>query len=173
MPKTKQRKSEDLQTLADKIKSAKSFVVSTYSGLKVKDFEEFRNKCREVNAEVVAAKKTLFAKALKESGIEGIDPAAADGSLAVVFGRDEVSPAKVAVQFAKAHEQLQYWHGALENKAIDKEMVKSLASLPSKVELLGKLVGSLNAPVSGFVNVLAGNLRGLVNVLNSLKEKKV
>jgi len=60
----------------------------------------------------------------------------------------------------------------LENKFIASDYVKNLASLPSKQELLGKLVGSINAPVSGFVNVLAGNLRSLVNVLNNIKESK-
>jgi len=50
--------------------------------------------------------------------------------------------------------------------------VKKLPGLPSKNELYAKLVGSLNAPVSGFVNVLAGNLRGLVNVLKAVQESK-
>ncbi|EKE18810.1 MAG: hypothetical protein ACD_9C00226G0001, partial [uncultured bacterium] len=50
--------------------------------------------------------------------------------------------------------------------------VKALAKIPSKEQLLGQLVGTLNAPISGFVNVLAGNLRGLVQVLNAVKEQK-
>ena len=52
------------------------------------------------------------------------------------------------------------------------ETVKAFAALPSRDELLARMVGSINAPVSGFVNVLAGNLRGLVQVLNSIKEQK-
>ncbi|MBT3539450.1 hypothetical protein HN481_04990 [Candidatus Parcubacteria bacterium] len=55
---------------------------------------------------------------------------------------------------------------------IDSEKVGELSKLPSKDELLAKMVGSLNAPVSGFVNVLAGNLRGLVSVLNNIKDAK-
>jgi large subunit ribosomal protein L10 len=62
--------------------------------------------------------------------------------------------------------------GVLEGKFIDAAMVKSLAGLPSKKELLSKMVGSLNAPISGFVNVNAAILRGLYNVLNAYKDKK-
>jgi large subunit ribosomal protein L10 len=172
MPKTRQQKADILKGLAEKVKAAKSLVVSTYSGLKVSDFEQFRNKCREANTEVIAAKKTLIGKVLKEQGIEGLDTKAVEGSVAVVLGQDEVSPAKITVEFAKGHEQLKYWQGVLESKLISREMVKSLASLPSKHELLGKVVGTIKAPISGFVNVLAGNLRGLVNVLNSIKNNK-
>ena len=60
----------------------------------------------------------------------------------------------------------------LEGAFISAEKVEALAKLPGKKQLLGQLVGTLNAPISGFVNVLAGNLRGLVNILNAVKEKK-
>jgi large subunit ribosomal protein L10 len=63
--------------------------------------------------------------------------------------------------------------GILEGKFVNAEAVNRLAALPTKQQLLGQLVGTLNAPVSGFVNVLAGNLRGLVTVLGAIKEKKV
>jgi large subunit ribosomal protein L10 len=63
--------------------------------------------------------------------------------------------------------------GILEGKLVDAAVVKSLASLPGKDELLGRLVGSINAPVSGFVNALAANLRNLVGVLNNIREAKV
>jgi len=62
--------------------------------------------------------------------------------------------------------------GILEGKFLSKEEVLALAKLPSKQELYAKVVGSLNAPISGFVNVLAGNIRGLVNVLKAIEEKK-
>ena len=60
----------------------------------------------------------------------------------------------------------------LEGRFIDAAKVKALAELPSKQQLLGQLVGTLNAPISGFVNVLAGNIRGLVTALNAIKEQK-
>jgi large subunit ribosomal protein L10 len=75
-------------------------------------------------------------------------------------------------KFVKGRETMSFVGGILENKGIEPSMVTSLSKLPGKQELLGQLVGTLNAPISGFVNVLAGNLRGLVNVLNAVKDKK-
>ncbi len=172
MAKTKQQKEVIQKTLADKIKVAKSFVVAGYSGVKVSELEDLRNKCREANAEVVAAKKTLLNRALKEQGIEGIDSTTLEGSLAVIFGNDEVAPARIAVNFAKGKEHVKFWQGVLENKVIDQAMIKQLASLPGKQELLAKLVYTIKAPIAGFANVLAGNLRGLVGVLNAIKNNK-
>ena len=54
---------------------------------------------------------------------------------------------------------------------MDKSQMMALADLPSKQDMRAKLVGTMNAPVSGFVNVLAGNLRGLINVLNAVATK--
>jgi large subunit ribosomal protein L10 len=70
------------------------------------------------------------------------------------------------------NERLDFLGGILEGKFIDAAQVKFLADLPSREELYAKLVGSINAPVSGFVNALAGNLRNLVGVLNAIQTKK-
>jgi len=111
---------------------------------------------------------------LTNNNINDVDEKGLDGKLAVVFGyQDEVTPAKVVNEFIKTNEaNLQINGGILENRFISKEQVISLAKLPSKLELLSKLVGTINAPVSGFVNVLAGNLRGFVTVLKAIEEKK-
>ncbi len=61
--------------------------------------------------------------------------------------------------------------GVFDGKFASKEQMMALADLPSKDELRAKLVGTINAPVSGFVNVLAGNIRGLINVLNAAAQK--
>jgi large subunit ribosomal protein L10 len=81
-------------------------------------------------------------------------------------------PAKLLNQFRAQHEAMKFIGGLLENKYIDAVKVLELANVPGKQELLAKLVGSINSPVSGFVNVLAGNLRGLVQVLKAMSEKK-
>lgn len=172
MAKTKQQKQAIQKTLADKIKAAKSFVVSSYSGLKVSELEDLRDKCRAANAEVIAAKKTLLNRALAEQGIEGMDSTALEGTLAVIFGSDEITPAKMVVNFAKGKERVKFWQGVLENKVISQEMIKQLAGLPGKQELLTQLVYSMNGPISGFANVLAGNLRGLVSALTAIKNNK-
>jgi len=103
-----------------------------------------------------------------------LDPRKFEGRVAVVFGyEDEVAPAKIVAEFQKEHEdKVGFIAGILENKLLNAEEVSALSKLPSKRELYAKIVGSINAPVSGFVNVLAGNIRGLVNVLKAVEEKK-
>ncbi len=173
MAKTKQIKASSLETLGSGLQSAKSVVFANFGGLKVKETEELRRKCREQNVKFVATKKTLLRKALQDAGVATTDPKAFEGSVAVVFGlSDEVAPAQVIAEFAKTHDVLSIFGGILEGQFIDAAKVKALSSLPSKQQLLGQLVGTLQAPISGFVRVLGGNLSGLVTVLNGIKDKK-
>lgn len=172
MAKTKQQKNETMEKLVSNMKSAPSVVFANYQGLKMKDSVELRNKCREAGVLYIASKKTLINKALVEAGISGIDVKGFEGAVAAVFAsKDEVAPAQLLADFAKKHDMVKMFGGVLEGAFINSEKVNALSKLPSKQQLLGQLVGTLNAPVSGFVNVLAGNLRGLVNVLNAIKDK--
>ena len=77
------------------------------------------------------------------------------GQLALVFGiEDEIAPARIANQFAKTQENLKILGGIFENRFIEREKVLALANLPSRNELLGRLVGSIYSPVTSFVRVL-------------------
>jgi len=172
MPKNKQQKQVTIDALTGGLKSAKGVVFANFQGLKVKESEELRNLCRAEKVIMLAAKKTLVSRALSAVGLSA-DPKKFSGGEAIfVAENDEIAPAKIVCQFARTHELATVFGGVLENKFIDAGMVKSLASLPGKKELLSKMVGSLNAPVSGFVNVLAGNLRNLVGVLNNIAKAK-
>ena len=96
-----------------------------------------------------------------------------EGQVAIAMANmDEVSAAKIIDIFAKTNENVKLLGGVLGSTVMNAAEVKALAKIPSKEQLLGQLVGTLNAPISGFVNVLAGNLRGLVQVLNAVKEQK-
>lgn len=173
MAKSKQQKELTLGQLTERLGAAKSVVFADFRGLTVKEATEFRNKARKDDIKVLVAKKTLMRLAFSKAGYEGVDPSKIEGSLVMITGMsDEVAPAKLAADFAKDHEALKIVAGVLERKLVDAAAIKALAKLPSKQELLAKLVGTLNAPVSGLVNVLAGNLRGLVNVLNAVKDQK-
>ena len=96
-----------------------------------------------------------------------------EGSILTSLGyNDEVAAAKLMAEFAKDREDIQIVGGILEGEFVGTDAIKQLATLPSREELLAQLVGSINAPVSGFVNALAGNLRNFVYVLNAVKEAK-
>ena len=174
MAKTKKQKEITVKTLSDSIKNAKSVVFANFQGLKVSEAEDLRKTARENEVEVLVAKKTLVKRAYNEAGLGEIDTKAFDGGVVTFLGKnDEVISAKIVNDFAKSHEVVRIFGGVLEGKYVDETVVKSLASLPGKDELLAKLVGSINAPVSGFVNVLGGNMRNLVGVLNAVKESKI
>jgi len=174
MAKTKEEKKEILKNISEKIGKSKSIVFAKFSGLAVKENESLREELRKENSEYYVAKKTLFDVAFKDANIEGLNPRSFDGQVAAVFGYDdEVAPAKIVDKFINDNEgKLEFVGGILENKFMDSEEVSKLAKVPSKQELYAKLVGSINSPVSGFVNVLAGNIRGFVNVLKAIEEKK-
>ena len=173
MPKTRIEKEATIKTLLAGLKSAKGVVFANFQGLTVAETEELRGNCRQENISVLVAKKTLVKRALAEFGQESVDPKTFVGGIASFMGQnDEVLPAKLVNDFAKKHEAVKLFGGILEGKFIDATMVKSLATLPSKQELLSKLVGSINAPVSGLINVLAGSLRNLVSVLSNIQKAK-
>lgn len=174
MAKSRIQKSEILRDLKTKMEDSKSIIFTKFNKLGAKDNEELRKQLKKERGEYYVAKKTLLGLALKDKNIAGLNPKEFDGKVAVVFSYgDEVSPAKVVDKFISDKEdKVDFVGGILENKYINAEEVKALAKLPSKQELYAKLVGSINAPVSGFVNALAGNLRKVVYVLKAIEEKK-
>ncbi|MEA3272180.1 MAG: 50S ribosomal protein L10 [Patescibacteria group bacterium] len=172
MAKTKEQKKQVVEKLTEKFSKMKSLVFLRYEGLKVSDIEEFRKKCKEAGVEYTVVKKTLMDLAMKNANLD-IDAKEIEGNFGIVIGLDdEITPAKTVYDYMKTHEEAEIAGGVLWGRLADKAEVVQLAQLPSKDELLAKIVGSINAPVYGFVNVLAGNLRGLVQALNSIKENK-
>ena len=170
----KEQKQEIVRTLKKQIEKSKSIVFANFDALEVKENEVLRKELKKENSEYMVAKKTLMNLAFAEAKIENLSIKDFEGRVAVVFGyEDEVAPAKIVNDFKKDHkDNIDFVGGILENKFLRKEEVSALAQLPSKQELYAQIVGSLNAPVSGFVNVLVGNIRGLLNVLKAVEEKK-
>lgn len=172
MPKTRAQKSEIVDDLSDKLGRMKSVVFTRISGYTVADANALRNKGRSLGVEVMIAKKTLLNRALEQNGFT-IAPEDLEGSILTTIGLDdEVAAAKLMAEFAKDRETIQIVGGILEGKFVGTSAIKQLSSLPSREELLAKVVGSLNAPLSGLVHVLAGNLKSLVYVLNAIKAAK-
>lgn len=172
MPKTKQQKEQMVKELADKLGRIKSAVFTQVTGYTMDDADALRAKGREQGVELSITKKTLLVRALEKAGIQ-LEKSQLEGSVLTSFGYDdEVSPAKIMAEYAKNHEGVELIGGILEGNYVAADSVDALSKLPSKQELLAKLVGSLNAPASGFVNVLSGNLRKLVYALNAIKEQK-
>jgi large subunit ribosomal protein L10 len=173
MPKTKQQKQEIGRDLKERLARAKAVVFTSFNALTVKENEVLRNELVKEQSEYYATKKTLLDRALKDANIE-VDARNLEGQVAITFGyADEVAPAKVISRFVKEFDgRVKFLGGILEGKFIDAAGITELATLPSKEELYAKVVGSINAPISGFVNVLASNMRSLVHVLSAIQETK-
>jgi len=166
---TKKQKEQIIEDLADRIKCQKILVFTDFSGLKVSETRDLRKKFKAEGIEYKAAKKTLIKLAL-EKAKKVADIMQFKSSVALAFGyNDPITPAKIISKFSKEHDKLKILGGLMDNKVLTVEEIKELAKILSKEELLAKLVWSIKSPVSGFVNVLSGNLRNLMLILKQIK----
>jgi len=168
----RQQKEDIVKNLTEDFKNSKATVFTDYRGLKASEMNTLKKELKKEGTNLSVIKKSLIALSLKNAKMD-VNINDMDGQLAVtVSSKDEVVPAKILSNFSKDNENLKILGGALGDKAMGADEILALAKLPGKEELLAKVVGSLNAPISGFVNVLNGNTRGLVNVLKAIGEKK-
>ena len=163
--------------LKEQLESAKGVVLTSYKGLTVAQDTELRRDLREAGVSYHVVKNTMLRIAAKEAGIEGIEEHL-EGTTAFAFStEDAVAPAKVICGFIKKNkledaEVLTVKVGMVEGKVIGVDEVKALAALPSREELIAKLLGSMNAPISNTVNVLQGVIRNAVYVLDAIRSQK-
>jgi len=165
MPKTKAQKTAILETLGDKVSRMKSAVMFNYAGIEVKNINKLRDKCREEGIDYMVAKKTLLKKVLSDKGLTSTADKNFDGEIATLFSYDdEVAPARIIASFAKENDKVKFAGGIFEGSFIDVAKVTELSKIPSRKELLAKVVGCLSNPMSGFVRV--------VNAIKEDKEKQ-
>lgn len=157
--------------LSAKLNEASSFVLADYRGLTVEEDTNLRNALRAAGVEYKVTKNSLISHATVGTDLEGIKEYLS-GPTAIAMSSDAIAPSKTLFEFAKKHEALQIKGGAVDGKIVDAKGIEQLAKLPSKEVLIAKMLGSMNAPISGFVNVLNGNMRGLVVALNAIAEQK-
>ncbi len=171
MAKTRQKKESLVAELAVILKDAKGGVFADFTGLTVKEISELRRILRGQGVTYEVLKKTLLAKSLEKVTVKDLAATNFSGSVSLATSSsDEVAPAKIVVEFAKKHDKLQILGGLMNQSFVGQERVQALAKLPSKQELLGQLVGTIAAPLSRLVRVLAGNLRGLLQILSTLSK---
>jgi len=168
----KQQKVEVVKKLVADLKAAKAAVFSDFTGLPARDVQNLRKDLAKEGISYKVVKLTLLKRAMRAAGLD-VSAFNYAVPLSVSLSReDEVAAAKILQGFAKKNEKLKIVSGVLDGRILDAAQVKALASLPSKQELRGQLVGVIAGPLRGLVNVLAGPARGLVNVLNALKDQK-
>lgn len=165
-------KEQVVSEIKDAIQNSKSVSIVEYRGLSVAEVTELRNKYREQGVSYKVYKNTLVSRALEELGYEGYEEYLAGPNGFVFSNEDMVAGAKVSVDYAKTNEKLVVKAGLLDGKVLNVDEVKALAKLPSRDVLVAQVLGTLNAPISGFANVLQGSIRKLVYAVNAVKEKQ-
>ncbi|HAR54683.1 TPA: 50S ribosomal protein L10 [Patescibacteria group bacterium] len=173
VPKTRMQKTAQLTKLVDKLQSSKAVVLTEFTGLTMENLDSLRAKARKEGVSFQVAKNTLLDKAAKEAGIEGLITQKAGKQIAIATdGNDEVAISKLIYQFAKDNsEKIKIFAGILEKKMVSVDVINQLAQLPNREELLSKLVGSMSAPISGFIRVLNGPTQSFYNVVKALSTK--
>lgn len=158
--------------IKDKIERSQGVIFYDYRGLTVEEVTELRNLFRAAGVDYHVIKNSLMRRAVDMLDIKGLDETLT-GPTAVAFGySDPVAPAKVLSEFVKKIKKTQIKSGILGKKIIDIESIQKLADMPSREQLLGRLAGTLQAPVSGFARSLSGIICKLGYALNAVKEQK-
>ena len=165
-------KKQVVEEIKAKIQNAKSVILVSSKGLTVADDTDLRREFRAKNVEYKVLKNTLVRRAFNDLGVTDFDEDL-NGPTTVAFGQDETSAAKIVIDAVKKYEdKIAVKCAFVEGGKVDVKGVKALASMPSKEELIAKMHGSLQAPISNFVGVLSAIPRGLVIALNAIAEKK-
>ncbi len=167
-----QQKQAAVADVVDRMKRAQSVIVLDYRGLTVAEVSDLRSKFREAGVEYKVIKNNMLKRAADELKIEGMDDFF-KGPTAVAFGyEDPVSAAKILCKFVKGVNKTQIKGGLLDGKAMDAAGIENLSKLPSKEELIAKMLGSMNAPITNFALALQAIPRGLACALKAVAEQK-
>lgn len=163
---------EQVKDLSESLSRAKAVYFTEYHGLDVGDITKLRSEFYKVDVDYKVAKNTLIKLAAKDNKIEVVDDLL-KGSTALAIAYDEpVSPAKVIKEFKKDNDLPEVKGILFDGEFIPGAEYNRLADLPSKEELLAKLVAMLNSPLQKLVSTLIAPMQNTLGVLNSLKEDK-
>lgn len=158
--------------IKDRFSAADAIIMADYRGLTVKEMQELRVKLREAGCDIKVYKNSLTEIAIRELALPNMD-AFLEGPTAFVFIQaDPVVPAKALATFAKTHQALELKGGLVQNQVVTAEGIKAIALLPSREELIAKLLGTMQNPLTGTVRVLAGPARAFATVLDAIAKQK-
>jgi len=170
---TKQQKEASLEALKGAFSKATVALVADYRGLTVAEITDLRRRIQNVGGDFTVAKNTLVRLATQDDSWKAIAPHLA-GPTALAIGFDDpVIIAKTLTDFAKEKRkvQIEIRGGVLQGNSLDAKAVKALADLPSREQLLAKLMGSVNSPATGVVMATAGVARKLVYALEARRKQ--
>jgi large subunit ribosomal protein L10 len=163
-------KQESITELAGVFKASNVVVVAHYSGLTVAQMQTLRQQMKQAGARVKVAKNRLAKIALKDTDAAVISDLL-KGPTVLAYSGDPVAAPKVAVDFAKANEQLVILGGVMGKTALDLNGVKALAALPSLDELRAKIVGLIQAPATKLAQLATAPAAKVARVVQAYASK--
>lgn len=167
----KQYKVDEVGSLVSRLKEAGNIILTNYSGVKVKDLSELRNRLREKNCDYKVVKNNLFKRALKESGAISIDDYL-KGPVGVVFSRSDLTEAaKVLKAFNKDQENFTFSVGIMDNVVYTEDQIKRIADLPTKEVLLAQTMSLINGPASKVAIGLNQIMASVARAVKAVAEK--
>ena len=162
----------EVQAITEQIKAAQSMVLADYQGLTVEQMTQFRSQCREKQVQCRVVKNRL-AKIACDNAEMDVMKEHLRGPIAIIFGPEsQVDPAKIAVGFAKDNEAMEIKAGVVDGQILDPAQVVALSTVPSMDELIAKMMGSINSPVSGLAMALNGVVGALTRAIDAVAKQK-
>ena len=159
--------------LVEKLKNAQGGVLVDYTGTSVAMDTEMRRAMRNAGVEYAVVKNTLTKLAINQVGFEALDDVLNGPTALAISHDDPVAAAKVICEYANKKDSiLKVKGGFVDGKVISSAEVQALSELPSKEALVAQVLGTMVAPLTGFVTVLNANIRGLAVALKAIADKK-
>ena len=170
--KNREQKAQAISEFSEGIGKATNAFVLDFKGITVPQVTELRKQVRETGSEYVVIKNTLALIAVKDSPLQKITNTFS-GMTAIAYNTtDAVALAKVLTKFAKDVPAVQFKAALLAGQIVPATEIQTIANLPSREELVSKLLYLLQSPIRGLVTVLAANIRNLAVVIDQVRQQK-
>ena len=169
---TKAFKEEKISQMKEKIEKAKVAIVTDYKGLSVEEITKLRRSIQKEDGDYMVTKNTLAKIAIKGTEYEVLADALT-GPVAIAFGfDDQVAPAKALAKFIKETKKGEILAAAMDGKLLSASEAKALANLPSKHEIIAKMLGCINSPASGIANSINAVMSSLTRAMAAVRDQK-
>lgn len=168
----KQEKGLEIESLKKRLVNAQFLILAEYKGIKVESFNQLRRKLHEKNSLIKVVKNRLAKLALKGTPMDILESYFKGTTAVASTESDPTGPAKVIADFLKDNEQIKFKAAYMNGELLSQAQVTKLAKLPSREELIAKMLGSMMAPARNWVSVLAQIPRQWVNVLAAVRDQK-
>lgn len=171
MAKSRAQKETLLKSYQEKLANSNGYIAVDIKGVDTLTITELRKKLKEMDSNINVVKNKVLQIALRDGNMPTQAVDFAEQTAIIPYVNDPTQPAKLIKELQKETEKFAARYGVIDGTYLDSQKVMELADIPSREVLLAKLLGSLNAPLSGFANVISGNVRGFVRALQQISEQ--